>query len=37
MVSLDLRLVPEENMREAVTMLMMGGYTGSTITEGGSG
>jgi hypothetical protein len=35
-VSLDPRLRPEESMRQVVTVLVMGGYAGSAITEGGS-
>jgi len=36
-MSLDHRPPPEGSMRKAVTMLVMGGYTGSVITEGGLG
>jgi len=34
-MSLDHRPRPEGSMRKAVTMLVMGGYAGSVITEGG--
>jgi len=37
MVSFDPWPGPEESMREAVTMLVMGRYAESAITKGGSG
>jgi len=36
-MSLDPRPWPEGSMRKAVTVLVMGGYAGPVITEGGSG
>ena len=36
-MSLDPGPRPEGSMRKVVTVLVMGGYAGSVITEGGSG